>query len=306
MTRILDWSILVIGVMFASNPAFGQTLLRLKFQPDEILRYEIRQTITQIIEQNSQPTLKQQAEQILDTKTTTLEVANNRAIRKERIARLRLKLSADDATSTELDFDSMTDRPVTGPFESMVAHVLRPLSETSWTATVSEAGEMTNVQIPKTLADAFRQHASGPLLSELASEDGLKRTSVQAHFVLPDFLVSKGDTWDQVIGLKSPLGLFSMKRRFEFMDQDSRGIVRVTYRTSISLVPRPNATVNAQLKTATGTGEFRFDNQTGRLIDLRGSQTVEMAVGIGDETVPQKTTIETVIKLRADAADENP
>ena len=261
-------AVVVSGVLFASCASHlsAGELLRWKFTEGQKFHVTVEQSTETTTEVNKKQ-IVMSLEMTMDMDWTIEKVdADQTAKLSQVFTRLAMKARMPGAKMVE--FDSASEKEPTAAAASIAAGV-RPLLGTRFQLSMTELGEIQNVQVnDEELAVAFA-NASAAKLKDVFSKESITKTLRQALLKLPKDELSAGATWTESSSTTTPLGEVKQDAKYTLVGNDEEtGLKRIQVATALTLTPSGKS----QLKQHASTGERLFDNAVGRLTSSETKQ----------------------------------
>jgi hypothetical protein len=273
--------------------------LRWKFNPGEVLHYNM--------ESKQVESVQVMGRSKKSTRSTTTNLswtvrnvsANGDADIVQRIDRVRMRL--DQPPFVPIEFDSSPNKlEIPEEFEAADRQI-KALAGAELTFNMGPTGEVHDLKIPeqtlKNLREGLPKDAQG---GDSGSEQGLKEMLLQSSPpAFPTDSLDPGKSWAAKPS-KIPIpGLGSLKldNVFTFQGPDAKTprllLVGIEARTSLE----PAEGVTAKIRKQEGTGTLTFDAESGRIVNSRNKQKMEMIITDRGQDIIQSSDTTTTMTL---------
>lgn len=198
----------------------------------------------------------------------------------------RIQIAMKPPTGAELRYDSTQPEPRENPLWGQVGPRLAAMLGETFSLKVSATGTVTDVVLPKKLADEFAKdvESAGQRMGLTGiSADGIKSLIEKSFFELPAVVVGENDTWNQRIETKlGAIGTQVTDLKYTYQGKRTRKGVEVCDIDASSLVtfvPSPDTPdVELEISEQNGSGLILFDATAGRTRDAKIEQRLKMVV----------------------------
>lgn len=281
-------------------------VIQWKFKTGEVMRYASADKLVEITKRMGRET-KSTRSQIMNLSWTVKNVSSNgEAQIIHRIERMRVRIEAPPFMAFEFDSDApKVDAPE--PFEA-IALQTKAMAGVEYVFKMKPSGEIVDIVIPpqtiKTLRDAEKPpQGAGPEAGEsTVSEQGLKEILMKVS--PPPFPVGPleaGKTWSsKPAKIPIPLGNMVMDKIFTFQGPDPKNpnLLLIGTESRVALEPVPNSPVTAKIRSQEGKGSLTFDADAGRIVNIRGTEKIEMLISAQGQDTDQTTESTTSMTLQ--------
>jgi hypothetical protein len=273
--------------------------LRWKLNPGEVLRYtmESKQVETvQVMGRNKKSTRSTTTNLNWTVKSVS---ANGDAEIVQRIDRVRMRL--EQPPFVPIEFDSSPNKlEIPEEFEAAERQI-KALAGAELTFKMGPTGAVHDLTISeqtlKNLREGLPKDAPG---RESGSEQGLKDMLLQSSPpAFPVDSLEAGKSWAAKPS-KIPipgLGTLTLDKVFTFQGPDSKTprLLLVGFEAKTSLEPAESVT--AKIRSQEGTGSLTFDAESGRIVNSRSKQKMEMIITDRGQDITQSSDTTTTMTL---------
>jgi hypothetical protein len=273
--------------------------LRWKLNPGEVLRYtmESKQVENfQVMGRNKKSTRSTTTNLNWTVKNVS---ANGDAEIVQRIERVRMRL--EQPPFVPIEFDSSPNKlEIPEEFEAAERQI-KALAGAELTFKMGPTGAVRDLTISertlKNLREGLPKDAPG---RESGSEQGLKDMLLQSSPpAFPVDSLEAGKSWAAKPS-KIPipgLGTLTLDKVFTFQGPDPKTprllLVSIEAKTSLE----PAESVTAKIRTQEGTGSLTFDAESGRIVNSRNKQKMEMIITDRGQEIIQSSDTTTIMTL---------
>ncbi len=288
-----------LGIFCVSAAARADTAMHYQFRAGETLPYTL--------EQKTKTTMKIGGMDVTRDVTQTIDISwhvksvNNDGKAKvvQRFDRLRLTISTPRA---KIEYDSkdgkQRDFKTFGP-------IMEALAGAEFSLTMDDRGQISDIKIPEKLSEALKKIPGGDFgEGELFSEEGIKHMIGEAGLILPEGAVTKGKTWTKDVTQKMPFGKIKIINISTYegpTTRDGNQLEQIALKPKMTIEADNNADVSVKVKSQDAKGTAYFDNKAGRFVEMKMTQTMEMEVSAGGQTLSQKIEKTVSMKLNEKA-----
>lgn len=256
-----------------------------KFEPGLANRYRITQQ-TEIDRTGAGGDAKANMTVTIDMSWKVQEVKpDGSAVLEQRIDRMRQKFSTGDGQQAEIDSQSL-DNPE-GP-AAMLVPLLKAITASSFTVTMTPRGEITSVEVPEAFVEALKNQPGAAQLGELAGEEGFKSLVAKAAFVIPETL-SEGDQFVRTTET-NVAAIGKQIAEVSYTYQGSRevdGKIMEVFQPKIA-VRFEGGPVAIDVADQHSDGELLFNRTDGRMESSRLEQRMNLKIVVGGQETFQK------------------
>jgi hypothetical protein len=297
LSAALALTVFLFGGSASQAPA---ETLRWKLNPGEVLRYAMESKQVESVQVTTGRTKKSTRSNTTNLSWTVKSVsANGDAEIMLRFDRVRMRL--EQPPFVPVDFDSSPNKlEVPDEFEA-VERQIKALAGVELNFRLRPNGEIDDLKVPektlKSLRDGAPREAAGQgTISEQALKDLLLQSSPPAF---PPESLEPGKSWAAKPS-KIPipgLGTLLLDKVFTFQGPDPKSpklvVVAIESRTSLE----PAEGVTAKIRKQEGTGSLTFDTETGRIVNSRNKQKMEMIITDRGQDIIQSSDTTTTMTL---------
>lgn len=254
--------VLIVIAVLATHAIIAQGVtLAWRFAPGDVQTY--RMTQASRLNSGSDKNQKQVAsvEQVLDLIWKVLEVDDSGGA-KISLEVTSFSLAAQGPGGQEVQYDSQsTDEPQ--GYAAMLAPIGKRLAESPLIFTLNSRGDVTDVQLPESLADVVKSIPGGKKFAQdggLTSIESLARLG--APLSLPKGEVAAGQKWSVERNVELPvIGTNNISFEYKIAEPVSEQEVTIEQQMSIAVAGEPKVT---SLANQTSKGTVVFDVESGR------------------------------------------
>lgn len=288
-----------LALLLASN-AHAESPLRWKFKEAETLNYVLERAVDGKITLSGAD-IEFKLKMIFDTTWKVKSVAADGAAIVEQSLD-RMQVSMDSPLAGNLEYDSENPTKPDSPAWAMLEPMVSGLVGQTLTWKVSPQGKVSNIELPRKLADIFakqgqgnnRQQAFG-IGGNIFSEAGIKEFIEKSVLPLPEKAPAKDVTWKQSFENTIPrIGIQTAETTFSFAGadtQDGKSVQKISAVTELTFEPADDAAADLEITSQKSAAAVYFDPAAGRVIKSEGTQssTLELS-GARELTQESKET----------------
>ncbi|NOY43226.1 MAG: hypothetical protein GXP26_15505 [Planctomycetes bacterium] len=227
---------------------------------------------------------------------------NGTATVTQKISRMRMDITAPGQDTVHYDTES--DETPQG-YAAMLAPMLKALTSEKFTTTMLPSGEVTEVEVPKSLIEAMSRGPASAMMGGLASEEGFKNMFTQGSLTLPkpEDLV-EGHKWSTSMEMANPaVGKIVIDSTYRYagpreIEGQQFEVFIPTINTSFGVAEEPGAATVKVNKQET-TGEILFNRSAGRLESSAINQQMDSTITVAGNTMNQKIDQKVSLKFVA-------
>jgi hypothetical protein len=281
-------------LIMACQPAGAAVELKMKFASGDVIESKITQDMTSTATVMGNE-VKTRMQQTMFMQTSVESVAPDGA------ATVTQKVTRVDATmqlpnGQTYKYDSQAESNENPP--PGYPDVMDALVGAEFQMKIAPTGKISDIKVPQTLVEKFKNLPGAQALGAMASEEGLKQMMSQSSFVLPEKPVEKGATWDSSTDLEMPFGTIHAQQTYTYQGTASGGNEEIGVELKMTMEPKEGSPFKMSLKETDSDGKILFDNEAGRLVKSEITQKMVMEMGVQgqtfDQSVTQKITMETL------------
>lgn len=287
-------SSLLWAFTIAAPVTWAQTaeMLTWKFTPNDTFNYQLTQQVKMTMILVGGGKLQTNVNQILDLSWHVEEVSNTgEAVLTLQIK--RLELNVEGPGQQNLHFDSSANERPAG-FAALLANPFRALTTAAYRMTLSPRGEFSQIKIPETLLEAFKNAPSSKLMVSLATPEAFQAMLQSCWLVLPEKgQLAPGNAWTITSELANPLlgGVTYRTNTYHYLGPQtvrSQSLEKFSQQavTHFDAAPDTNGTIIQILKQEE-SGEAFFHRAEGRLESSTSKQTMTLQITTNQQTVEQ-------------------
>lgn len=286
--------LLATGLLI-TTPLSAQTKLAYQHRAGEVERFVMTQVVTTEMMQPGQLNpVETKTAQTMYFKISTDEVASDgTAKQRQEFTRVVMKMTLPGPLIFE--YDSAAAEEPKGQLAETMIRSLKPLINAEFKQTIDAKGRILELSIPDTVVESFKANPQAAVLGEMVTAEGLKKFYKQAAVALPVDPVKVGSTWEQSNDNAFPFGTMTTKRIYKYLGPE-KDLEKVGIEVNLSITPKEASAAAIKLENSKGTGQILFNNRTGRLHENKVSQSMNMQVTAGGQTINQKVVTETTVR----------
>jgi hypothetical protein len=273
-------ALLTVGAAFVSRVE-AQTTLRFKFKEGDTVEYAIDHKQTFQRTSGKQEKLEFSLNMVVSQQVVG---SDQNSSGKVRLVVDRAKIvSIDDLLVGSIEVDSTgrttvvpkESKWVTDGFASCFREIIRGMTGAEFAFVMDGRGEIRDVRVPDELNSRF-QIGFGEIPRDFFSKEGLKKL-VKGPLIFSVEPVREGQSWTQQNSINIWLPHNGGEMAFTYQGRH-RGtqLESVTFEPTMSVGILPRLILSTRILKQNGTGRILFDNDTGRLVELR--QTLEATI----------------------------
>ncbi len=299
--RIVASLLAGVALALTAGPVQAQTTLRYQFKVGDQLTYDL-QTASESKATVGGVDITSELKLNIDVTWRVVEVDRQGKARvAEKINRVRMTMQ-EPGQQRSADFDSKDGKIPEGKLPALMASFFSAIAGSEILLTMDPRGEISDVKLPDKVIESLKKLATGGgALDDMVSPDGLKRMFDEAGLVLPGESVSKGATWTKKTEKKMPFGMMKGINKMTYegpATEGGRTLAKISVRPVVTLEPDPKAPITVKMKGIDSKGTAWFDNAAGRLVEMKLTENMQMAVSVGGMEFIQNVRGTTIMKLR--------
>ena len=300
-TKFRQAAILLIATaMFAvltGSAAHAQTKLAWKFKTGDKIKYTTDTDMKQSMTVGGMD-IKTTMTQGTEMSWSVGEVKEGKANMAQKIERFRQKMDMPGGQGFE--YDSKEGKKPEGPIGQLVGPLLEALAGAEFSLKMDPQGETTDVKISEELMKSIQENPALAQMGGMFSEDGVKNMVQQSSLSLPKEAISKGKTWNKVVETKLPFGVMKLDTTYTYQGPETRGnsqLEKIDTKSKVTLEPAAGANIDVKIKSADIQGTLYFDNQAGRIAELKQTQKMVMEITVMGQMLNSIQDQTTTLKL---------
>jgi hypothetical protein len=277
--------------LLAAPTARADTSLRWKFQKGQKLTYVMTQKSSSKTEVGGN-SINQQQDQIIDMTWEVKDVdAQGNASMTQTIDRMRLKVTGPQPGMVS-DLDTKSDQAPEGPMAA-VYPLLQSMVGSPFELTMSPRGSISNVKVPAKIIERLRT-LPGPM-TNMFSEDSLKRMTTQATVVLPEKPVAAGAGWSDAKRLDMPFGTMVLDTNYKLAGEGGSDAT-IGMLIKVAIEPKDNAPFEVKLTDQDGKGKATFDVTAGLMKASEADMKMTMQISVNGQGLTTQVTTHTSLE----------
>jgi hypothetical protein len=291
----------LVCVAVAALSCFGTPAqaakLRWKFTAGETLHYQLDQKTTTVMKPQGME-IKTLVTQTIDSTWVVKSVAaDGSALMTLTFDRIRNKV---DSALAKFEYDSAEKKDPEGPAAAMMVRTLKALVGVQFKFKLSPLGEVSDIEVPKSLLDAMKSADPNSPEAQMFTEEGWKNMVKESSLVMPadDLAVGKGWTARGTVPL-GPGASLELDKNYTYQGPEAKGAgaekIKLDVKTTLKAPANPN--LELKLVNPEGTGTFLFDNQKGRIVSADVTQKITLQIKAGAAEDTRSTEMTNVMTL---------
>jgi hypothetical protein len=271
----------IAGVARAAEP------LVWKFKVGETNRYEMTQKMTLDMSVGGGAKIKSTVEQTLEFSWVVESIKDDgAAVLKQRIDRMKMAITGNDGQQVVID--STSDKPAEGQ-AALLAPLLKELTSSAFTVTMTPRGEIVAVEVPESLVKTLQGIPGAAQMGDLATAEGFKKMVKQASFAIPEKL-EPGVEWTSKIETKNPvIGGQTISTTYKYegpKEVDGKTLEAFSAVLEISYDAGGGAT-KIEIIGQESNGEILFNREAGRLESSNIDQGMDLKFSVNGQEATQ-------------------
>ena len=267
-----------------------------KFEPGLVNRYQMNQKIDMAMDMGKGGEVKSSVDQVINMSWTVEKVNDDgSAVLKQRIDRMRMKMGLPGG-QPPAEIDSASKEPPAGQ-AAMLAPLLKAMTADAFTVYMKPSGEITEVEVPKTMLDALASMPGAAMMGEMATADGFKNLVKQASFAIPEKLEA-GAEWTTKMEMKNPMtGPIIVETTYKYEGpREVDGKQFEVFKPSIKLSYGEGGATKIEMGEQSSEGEILFDREEGRLTSSSIKQKMKQKFTSGGQVMNQ--TVDQTVDMK--------
>ena len=277
--------------------------LRWKFEKGEKLDYNMVQDMTMAAEGGPLAKMETKMRQEMDM-TWDVQDVNEQgdAVIRQTFDRVQMKMTTP---AGGFAYDSQSEEAPTG-LAAMLAPMYKAMTEAEFIITMSDRGEVKDVQIPEEVVTALKNSPAAAAMGDMATSDGFKKMISQGALVLPEQAPQKDQSWSTKVEMNNPMvGKQTVETTYRYegtkvIDGTTYAVIRPQLIMEFGANPQP--TVQMKIAEQGSNGEVLFNVEEGRLHTSTLNQNVTLDIVAGGQSMKQK--IDQKIDVKVSPAGE--
>jgi hypothetical protein len=270
--------------------------LRWKFNAGETLHYQLDQKTTTVMKPGGME-IKTLVTQTIDSTWVVKSVAaDGSALLTMTFDRIRNKV---DSSLAKFEYDSADKdkKDPEGPAATMMVRTLKALVGAEFKFKLSPLGDVSDIEVPKSLLDAMKSANPNSGDATMFTEDGWKNMVKESSLVFPpdDLAVGKGWSAKGTAPLW-PGASLGLDKTYTYQGPGAKAEkIKLDVKMTLNAPANPNLEV--KLVNPEGTGTFLFDTQRGRMVSADVTQKIALQIKAGGMEDTQSNEITNVMTL---------
>lgn len=287
------WIPVVTSLLATTSIVRADELLRWKFSPGDVLRYELTQNMKQNVEANGN-TFEMLLDQIYNLSWTVEDIDAQRNARITfQFERIRFNMTGVGGLRFAFDSASPEKQPENPAFKP-IADALNAVLTTRFSFSVDPLGKLSDMKGAEQLKELL---PDGPA-SQFFSKDSIEQTAGQGFVRFASEAIAQGGGWQKQYDLQMPqLGKVVGTEDYTLEGTatlEGRRCLRIVSKSNVEIVPEANgqlAELGAQFDIQPVDSTYWFDNQAGRLLQSQSSQRMQITFKLGTIHMEMNVTI---------------
>jgi hypothetical protein len=284
-----------LSLSWCGTPAQAAKL-RWKFTPSETLHYQLDQKTTTVMKPGGME-IKTVVTQTIDSTWAVKSVAaDGSALMTMTFDRIRNKV---DSSLAKFEYDSAEKKDPEGPAAAMMVKTLKALVGVQFKFKLSPLGEVSDIEVPKSLLDSMKSADPNSPEAQMFTEDGWKNMVKESSLVLPADDLAPGKGWSAKGTV--PLGpgaSLELDKNYIYQGPDAKAATeKIKLDVKMTLKAPANPNLEVKLVNPEGTGAFLFDNQKGRIVSADVTQKIALQIKAGGMEDTRSTEMTNVMTL---------
>lgn len=299
-SRKLLTPLVVIFLVIVALPALAEEPLRWKFEQGQKLNYNMTQDMMITPPVGPAGPQKMEMRQEMDM-TWDVQSINEQheAVIRQKFNRLKVKMTLPPPLGA-IEYDSTAEAAPAG-LAALIEPMYKAMTKGEFVLTMTERGEIKDVQIPEEVLAALKNSPGGAAMGEMATPEGFKKVISQSALVLPENPPQPNEQWSTTVEMTNPAGgkqIIENAYRYEGI-KEIEGTNYVVFRPSLTL-KFDGAGDQVKITNQESNGEILFDPVAGRLHSSIIMQKMTIEQGPAGQT-----EIQQVIEATVTPAEEN-
>jgi Family of unknown function (DUF6263) len=310
-TKSVMRSVLAAGLALFVVSTLQAEELRWKFKQGETLDYVLQRGVDGQLTLSGAE-IKFTMNMIFDTSWKPVSVADD-GTADVGLTVDRIQINMSSPLFGKMAYDSKSSEEPQGPVWQQMKPVMTGMLGETFQAKISPLGVVSDIKLPKKLADALAAQEIGPHRRQGFGiggggfdEKGIKELLVKSVLPLPE-TADKNATWKQSFENKIPMiGTQVSETTFSVAGtekQDGKDLAKIRAVTELSFEPNENPRADLEIMEQEASATFYFDPQAGHLVKAEGTQKAEMEIS-GDQELKQNIT--ETMSMRRGKSPEQP
>lgn len=290
---LAHWAFLLVSIsLLSASTAPAAETLRWKFQEGDTHHFTLVQETDNITQANNQE-INVKTSQTVDMTWSIKSVdSDGTAKMNQTIDRFRMSLEAPGGNSVSIDTNDKN--PPTDPVGKAVAPFLEAWVGTPITLTMSNLGEVQDVEVPPSLIEKMKNAGpAGQALGNLATEEGMKKLISHSILVLPSKSVEKGATWSRPLEFSMPQLTMKIANTYTYQgvsQKDGANEANIDLSMKIEEIKSgKDVPIDITLDKQEGSGSYEFNTDKGWLDSSEVKQNVSMNISANGQTFSTET-----------------
>ena len=213
------------------------------------------------------------------------------------ISRIRLKVTSPSKGGVQItEIDTGAENEKTTEFGARLLEQIQPLVGTQFVVTMTNRGEIKNVEIPKDSMEKIRSAPASMQLRQVVSEDGLKELIGQSAIVFPENALKPGDKWDTTDTVKNDFASITKNNQYTYngaSESDGAPSDSISVSTKIKAA---DVSDDNSIENFVGTGKIEFANESDLLLSSQIRNEMTTLRKYRDQKI--KSTVTTDVSMR--------
>jgi hypothetical protein len=270
----------------------GQTLLRWKFKPGEVLDYEIWQEMKSKGSATADATgMNMKLTMNMTWKIQDVDSDGNASMT---ISVRRIRMKVDSAPGMNTDFDSDSDKEPEG-MSADVATAFKAWLKKPFSLKISARGKVSDMKLPETLPKLTKRETD--LAHNIFSKMGFELAEMPE---LPEEAITPEKTWFEKSTTKFTGANVEMESAYRYIGKtrkNGQSLDQINAVQTLTKSAKEKTTHHIEVKKLDGEGTILFDNAAGHAISSAMKSKISLSAEVLGTKVEETSEIETRIRF---------
>lgn len=294
--RVLRW-LLSAGLLLGAVVPLQAEELRWKFKPGEPLDYILQRGVEGAINLSGAE-IAFKMDMVFDTTWKATKVAEDGTAEVD-LTVDRIQVGMSSPLFGNMQYDSADPKEPEGPVWGQMKPAMTGMLGETFKAKISPLGAVSDIELPKKLADALAKQEVGANRRQGFGiggggfdEKGIKELITRSVLPLPESS-EKDATWMQEFENKMPrMGTQFTETTFSVAgteQHDGKELTKIKAETELFFEPEENPRADLEIMEQESSATYLFDPTAGALVQAEGKQKVGMEIS-GEQEITQNLT----------------
>ena len=291
-----------IGLHLGSDNAKAEKTLRWKLKKGDAFDVEMIQDVNQQMNvQGNDVNITQKMSMYVTW--AVVEIGDDSIIQMtQTIDRIVMDMTVPNVGDVKIDTNSKEEPQGIG---KMMMDMMKPMVNVKMIQKMNDRGEVLDVEIPE---QALAGLNANPMMKQFFSGDAFKEMMKKASPALPEEPVTPGYAWSKKSTVKSPVGDMQMSNTFKYegeVEKEGKKLEKITADVEMEFLGGADNQLGADIKVTEqdNKGAMFFDAEAGRFVESNLEQKMTMKVDVAGQSITQKITNKTVMKIKPKKAE---